>query len=270
VLTADGLAVTCEGSLAFKIRNPLLAVRNIGESREARAAADPRHANIKDMIFDAILKKVKDSLAGMLTGSDFITTDALLSVHKIGDGKGKVEDRPSKADMFKKIRVAFMEDAGNRLLQEWGVEIRHLIVTEVKITDPHVQEAMADGIRRNIEAAGTMETARIAAETARITALAEAEVARIKADADAYRIRTIAQAQEDAGRMLERVPTAVKIRLAEAGAEAIGKAGSTIVVQDVGAQGLLGLMGATNGKKHDQDDHHHHHHHEKKDDSDKK
>jgi regulator of protease activity HflC (stomatin/prohibitin superfamily) len=197
------------------------------------------------MIFDAILKKVTDSLSGMLIGSDLITTDALLAVHKFGDQKGKEENRPSKAEMFKKIKVAFMEEAGSRLLQEWGVEVRHLIVTEIKTRDPEVQKAMADGVRRNVEAAGMLESARIAVETACITALGEAEVARIKSESDAYRIRTIAQAQEDAGRMLERIPTAVTIRLAEAGADAISKVGSTIVVQDVGAQGLLALMGAS-------------------------
>jgi hypothetical protein len=162
----DGLAITCEGSLALKIRHPLLAVCNIGESCEAKAAVDLRHANIKDMIFDAILKKVMDSLSGMLIGSDLITTDALLAVHKFGDKKGKVEDTPSKAEMFKKIKVAFMEEAGSRLLLEWGVKVRHLIVTEIRMRDPEVQRAMADGVRRNVEAAGMLESARIAVETA--------------------------------------------------------------------------------------------------------
>ena len=258
VLTSDGLAVKCEVSLAFRIKNPLLAVRNIGESREAKAAVDPRHSAIKDMIFDSILKKVHDLLSAMLTGSDLITTDALLMVQSYADddaGKGKSESRqrPKKTELFKKINSVFMDEVGGRLLAEWGVDVRQLIVTEIKASDPKVQDAMADGVRMSIEAAGMKESARLAAETARITAEGEAVVARIKTDADAYRIREIARAQEEAGRMLERVPTAVTIRLAEAGADAIGKAGSVVVVKDAGAQGLLALMGASNAIKKDED-----------------
>ena len=257
VLTSDGLAVKCEASLAFRIRNPLLAVRNIGESREAKAAVDPRHSAIKEMIFDSILKKVRDSLSAMLTGSDLITMDALLMVQSFSDptttSSTSSSKRPPKTELFKKINAAFMADVGARMLAEWGVEVRHLIVTEIQASDPKVQDAMADGVRMSIEAAGMRESARLAAETARITAEGEAVVARIKTDADAYRIREIARAQEEAGRMLERVPTAVQIRLAEAGAEAIGKAGSVVVVKDAGAQGLLALMGAQhNAAKEDE------------------
>ncbi len=180
----------------------------------------------------------------MLTGSNVISTNALLMMHSPGDEKGKTD-----AKLFKRINVAFMDEMGNHLLRDWGVEVKHLIVTEIKAADPEVQQAMAAGVRMSIEAAGMKESALLTAETARITAEGDAVVARIKTAADAHRIREIAKAQADAGRILEDVPTAVTIRLAEAGTEAIGKAGSVIVVKDVGMQGLLALTGAGDTKK---------------------
>ena len=57
-------------------------------------------------------------------------------------------------------------------------------------------------------------------------------------------IREVARAQEEAGRMLERTPVAVTIRLAEASAAALGKAGSLVCAPDLSANTLLGLIGA--------------------------
>jgi hypothetical protein len=82
------------------------------------------------------------------------------------------------------------------------------------------------------------------AETQRILAAGSADAEKIKADGDAYRIRETARAQEEAGKMLERTPVAVTIRLAEAAAHSLSTAG-LVVAPDVSTQALLALLGTS-------------------------
>jgi hypothetical protein len=81
ILTSDGLMVRIKGSISFRVSDPERAIKHIGESVEglqkARDNEQTVHHDIKGIIFSTILKRANDTLAGLLTGSDLLTTGGL-------------------------------------------------------------------------------------------------------------------------------------------------------------------------------------------------
>jgi regulator of protease activity HflC (stomatin/prohibitin superfamily) len=167
-----------------------------------------------------------------------------------GDAKGKAEagfyaqKERHKIDLSKIIAHEFTERLTSHLLEEWGVSLTSMAVTDIQVIDEDVKKALAHGVKTSIDATNARRNAEASAETARIQARGQSDSERIRADGDAYRIREVARAQEEAGQLLERSKVAVTIRLAEAAAAALGKT-SLVCAPDLGTNSLLGLLGAT-------------------------
>ena len=274
ILTSDGLAVRIHGSISFRISNPVLAITNIGDSSEQNKRFDSSkkdknkevvRPDIEAIIFNTILTRANNTLASLLTGSDLLTTGGLgfasaaaamhsktTGMEPSDNGKGKAEaavyaeKERHKADLSKIISHEFTERLTSHLLTEWGVSLISMSVTDVAVRDEAVKQALAFGVKTSIEATNARRNAEASAETMRIQARGAADAERIKAEGEASKIRLVAQAQEEAGKLLESAPVAVQLRLAEAGAAALGKAGSVICVPDAGVQSILGLIGASN------------------------
>lgn len=258
------------GSISFRISDPVKAITNIGESNKSEkrfeGPLDPetketKHPAIKDIIFETILTRANNTLAALLTGSDLLTSGGLgfasaaAAMHKKPDPAGSAakekaeegfyqEKERHKIDLSKIIAHEFTGRLTTHLLSEWGVTLTSMSVTDIQVIDEDVKKALAHGVKTSIDATNARRNAEASAETLRIQAAGQADSERIRADGDAYRIREVARAQEEAGKMLERTPVAVTIRLAEAGAAALGKAGSLVCIPDAGAGSLLGLLGA--------------------------
>ena len=165
-----------------------------------------------------------------------------------------------KMELSKLISAEFADRLTNHIRDEWGIELSNMAVTDIQVLDEDVKKALAEGVRSNffflffvfylpssslkgnIEATTARRNAQAEAETARILASGEADSTKIRADGQAYTIREVAKAQVEAGKLLEQTPTAVQIRLAEAGASAINSS-SLVLAPDVGTQSLLGLLG---------------------------
>ncbi len=136
------------------------------------------------------------------------------------------------------------------------MEVSEMDVTDIQVLDSDVKKSLAAGVRANIEAATARRNAEADAATERILASGKANSTRtnatgdaaalkIKAEAEAFRILEVAKAQEEAGKMFEKTPIAVTIRLAEAGASAIsGSSSSLIIAPDASTQTLLSMLGA--------------------------
>ncbi len=260
------------GSISFRISDPVKAITNIGESSQADKRFEGpkdkatnqtvlRQAAIKDIIFETILTRANNTLAALLTGSDLLTSGGLgfasaaAAMHKkdlteiVAKDKAEAEGfykekERHKIDLSKVIAHEFTDRLTTHLLTEWGVTLTSMSVTDIQVIDEDVKKALAHGVKTSIDATNARRNAEASAETQRIQAQGQADSERIRADGDAYRIREVARAQEEAGKMLERTPVAVTIRLAEAGAAALGRAGSLVCIPDAGAGSLLGLIGA--------------------------
>ncbi len=261
------------GSISFRISDPVKAITNIGESNQSEQRFDgPKDPNtketvrlpagIKDIIFETILTRANNTLAALLTGSDLLTSGGLgfasaaAAMHKKGEPLGAAvpkdkaeegfykEKERHKIDLSKIIAHEFTDRLTSHLQAEWGVTLTSMSVTDIQVIDEDVKKALAHGVKTSIDATNARRNAEASAETLRIQAAGQADSERIRADGDAYRIREVARAQEEAGKMLERTPVAVTIRLAEAGAAALGRAGSLVCIPDAGAGSLLGLIGA--------------------------
>lgn len=273
ILTSDGLMVRIKGSISFRVSDPERAIKHIGESVEGleknKRPGDEQtvHHNLKTVLFDTILKRVNDTLASTLAGSDLLTTGGLgfatasatlpAPTQHAGDfereraaEKGKAEEdlyqpkEQRKMDLSKMIAQEFATRLTSHIKEEWGVTLSNMAVTDIQVLDEDVKKALAKGVRSNIEATTNRRNAEAEAETARILARGAADSEKIKAEGEAFKIREVAKAQVEAGKLLESTPVAVTIRLAEAGASALGKDGSLVVVPDVGTSSLLGLIGA--------------------------
>lgn len=115
--------------------------------------------------------------------------------------------------------VEFTHRLGKHILDEWGVEVSEMDVTDIQVLDADVKKSLAAGVRANIEAATARRNAEADAETQRILASGKADSTRInaagdasalkiKAEAEAFRILEVAKAQQDAGKMFEKTPIA--------------------------------------------------------------
>jgi len=98
-----------------------------------------------------------------------------------------------------------------------------MVVLEVEILDRDVKAALANGVKLNVEATTDRRNAEAKAETARIQAQGERDAIRIRAEGKASEILMIAQAEKDAGLLLESSPAAVQIRLGQISATAFNK-----------------------------------------------
>jgi hypothetical protein len=246
-------------------------MKNIGHFEALDPGLTQRErGKIRELIFGTILKRCNDTLASLLTGSDLLTSGGLgfatanMAVSKKDDGQ-ESKTRAAESSVFtvqennkqelgRLIAGQFTHRLARHILNEWGVEVSEMDVTDIQVLDADVKKSLAAGVRANIEAATSRRNAEADAETERIRASGKADAQRIgaagegasikiKAEAEGFRILEIAKAQEEAGKMLEQTPIAVTIRLAEAGAQALGSARSSlVVVPDVSTQTLMGLI----------------------------
>jgi regulator of protease activity HflC (stomatin/prohibitin superfamily) len=258
VLTNDGLVVQVIGSITFHIADPHKAVLNIGADKKKK------DDNITGAIFETIMHRSNDTLASILTGTSVLTSagmgfaDSTLHVShrdvpKYDGGRSIQPDElkheakhesPDDIEINAQIRHRFKEKLTHTLNDQWGVELSDMNVIDIKVMDTAVRCALAEGVRSNIVAVTDRKTAESKAETARILAQGRRDAAKIKTDAKTYAVAQVAEAQLNAGKMLEQVQVAVDIRMAETAANALAESrGSLIMAPDASFGTIMSLIG---------------------------
>jgi regulator of protease activity HflC (stomatin/prohibitin superfamily) len=159
-------------------------------------------------------------------------------------GAGMSSTEFSRQELTSILSRQFKHSLTKELHSEWGVDLDDMVILEVDIMDKDVRSALAIGIRSNIEANTDRRNAEARAETERIIAAGSRDGTKIKAEGEATRIKMIAQAEKEAGQLLESSPAAFQIRMAETSVKAFGK-GTLVIAPDGGTQSLLGLIGAS-------------------------
>jgi regulator of protease activity HflC (stomatin/prohibitin superfamily) len=266
VLTNDGLMVRIKGSITFSICDPEVAVIHIGSDSEAVMVQD-RRDNLATSLFRTIMKRANDTLASLLTGTDVLTAAGLgFAEHSIaasgipGDETmspeqmraaasavdAEAKQKQSERELNSVIRSRFKSTLTQVMMDEWGVRLSDMNVTDIDVLDSQVREALAEGVRCNIVAVTERRTAESKAETARILASGERDAANYKTDSETYNVYELALAQKKAGDLLGQTPVAVTIRLAETAAQAISNSQSSLIIsQDASLQSLLQVIGAS-------------------------
>jgi hypothetical protein len=76
----------------------------------------------------------------------------------------------AKMELGRLIAVEFTHRLGKHILEEWGVQVSEMDVTDIQVLDADVKKSLAAGVRANIEAATARRNAEADAETERILA----------------------------------------------------------------------------------------------------
>jgi len=217
------------------------------------------------------MMRADTTFASILTGSEFLSSIAMgmakgvpkgapktpqeeddvqiakkkkkeIKMHQISSGV--TSDEHSRQELTRLLSEQFKGSLTKEFRDDWGVTLDDMVVLEVEILDKDVKSALANGVKLNVEATTDRRNAEAKAETARIQAQGERDAIRIRAEGKASEILMIAQAEKDAGLLLESSPAAVQIRLGQISATAFNK-GSLVVAPDGGTASLMALLGAS-------------------------
>jgi len=273
ILTSSGFFLRTRGSIAFHISNPKKTLVCVGNSQDqVKTDTHKHHISITDILFDTIMMRADTTFASILTGSEFLSSIAMgmakgvpkgntpqtpqeeddsqsdrkkkkeIKMHKINSGV--TSDEHSRQELTRLLSEQFKGSLTKEFIQDWGVTLDDMVVLEVEILDRDVKAALANGVKLNVEATTDRRNAEAKAETARIQAQGERDAIRIRAEGKASEILMIAQAEKDAGLLLESSPAAVQIRLGQISATAFNK-GSLVIAPDGGTASLMALLGAS-------------------------
>lgn len=232
VSTADNVELKIKADVIYRITNPELAItkandihRNVRERAEGVLSNVFRHHNFSE-IATVTLKRDGD-------GETVYQSGGKKRPHRkrgdlvIGDQIHTEEEN----ELVDQLKNEFLKDLSHNL-QEVGVEVSNMLITNLEFVDTKLQAEMAKRAVITATVDGQRDAARAKADVIRLeqdgtndatisAARADAESIKIKAAARAEAMRTLTEAKLALGEMLSQSPEAVELERLRIQAEAL-------------------------------------------------